>query len=138
MSQKKKVRKLVLKVVLCCLALPLAISIFTSKASLQNTNAANAVRISNVNGSPKKTPPRSFSNRPANERITSANIADNSYLPTPTPLPPANSTIRGRVFYADTGRPVKRSLVMLVEADGGGGGGGVGDSWSGVTDNDGN
>ncbi len=135
MSQKKKVRKLVLKVVLCCLALPSVISIFTSKASLQNTNAANAVRISNVNGSPKKTPPRSSSNRPANERITSANVTTlDDYLPTPTP--PANSTIRGRVFYADTGRPVKRSLVMLIEADGGGGG--AGNSWSGVTDNDGN
>ena len=40
----------------------------------------------------------------------------------PTPEPP-KSTIRGRVIYADTGRPVRRVGLMLLSAkklDGGG------------------
>jgi hypothetical protein len=34
----------------------------------------------------------------------------------PTPEPP-KTTVRGRVFYADTGRPVKRVSLMLVSED---------------------
>jgi hypothetical protein len=34
---------------------------------------------------------------------------------------PANSTVRGRVYYEDTGRPVKRSSVMLISQEPGGG-----------------
>lgn len=41
----------------------------------------------------------------------------------PTPEPP-KSTIRGRVIYADTGRPVRRAGLMLLPAKGLGGGGG--------------
>lgn len=38
----------------------------------------------------------------------------------PTPQPPAKSTVRGRVFYEDTGRAVKRASVLLGSKDGGG------------------
>ncbi len=47
--------------------------------------------------------------------------------------PPANSTIRGRVYYEDTGRPVKRASVMLMSKDMQGG-----REYSGLTDNNGN
>jgi 5-hydroxyisourate hydrolase-like protein (transthyretin family) len=50
----------------------------------------------------------------------------------PTPLPPAKTTIRGRVFYADTGRPVRRATLMLLR-DGPGGG----REFTGLTDNEG-
>lgn len=45
---------------------------------------------------------------------------------TATPVPvieqelPANSTVRGRVFYEDTGRAVKRASIMLVSKGSGG------------------
>ncbi|MCA1622894.1 MAG: carboxypeptidase regulatory-like domain-containing protein [Acidobacteria bacterium] len=39
----------------------------------------------------------------------------------PTPEPP-KSTIRGRVIYADTGRPVRRAGLMLMSAKGSSGG----------------
>nr|MBA2621092.1 carboxypeptidase regulatory-like domain-containing protein [Acidobacteriota bacterium] len=45
--------------------------------------------------------------------------------------PPANTTVRGRVFYADTGRAVRRAVVMLLPAEKGGGGGGR--EFSGIT-----
>jgi hypothetical protein len=129
MARKKNVRLLAFKGVLCLLALPAVVSIFTSKASLQNTNSANTVR--NVNRLPSRTPRRP-SNRPANARAETANI-EPAYLPDPTPTPAA-STVRGRVFYAETGRPVKRSIVMLMSDDGSG----PGNSSSGVTDGEGN
>ena len=37
------------------------------------------------------------------------------------PEPPAKSTVRGRVFYADTGRPVRRASIMLLPEGGGAG-----------------
>jgi 5-hydroxyisourate hydrolase-like protein (transthyretin family) len=48
----------------------------------------------------------------------------------PTPEPP-KSTVRGRVFYEDTGRAVKRASIMLM-------GKGGGREVSGLTDNNGN
>jgi len=51
----------------------------------------------------------------------------------PAPQPP-KSTIRGRVIYADTGRPVRRAGLMLLPAKGlGGGGGGGGRENAGLT-----
>lgn len=44
---------------------------------------------------------------------------------------PANSTIRGRVFFQDTGRPVRRGSVMLMGAGGGR------REITGITDNEG-
>ncbi|HEV7643424.1 MAG TPA: carboxypeptidase regulatory-like domain-containing protein [Pyrinomonadaceae bacterium] len=49
------------------------------------------------------------------------------------PIPPANSTMRGRVYYEDTGRPVKRASIMFVSSDSGGAG-----EKSGLTDGEGN
>lgn len=48
------------------------------------------------------------------------------------PPRPANSTIRGRVYYEDTGRPVKRTSILLVSKEPGGG-----RELSGLTDNEG-
>lgn len=44
----------------------------------------------------------------------------------------AKTTLRGRVFYEDTGRVVRRTSVMLMPVEGGG------RELSGITDNDGN
>ncbi len=49
------------------------------------------------------------------------------------PEPPANSIMRGRVYYEDTGRPVKRASIMFVRSDVGNPG-----EMSGLTDGDGN
>src|ERR1044072_4432082 len=49
------------------------------------------------------------------------------------PEPPANSTMRGRVYYEDTGRPVRRASIMFLRSDSGGPG-----EISGLTDGDGN
>jgi len=40
----------------------------------------------------------------------------------PTPEEPPKSTVRGRVFYGDTGRAVRRAGLMLISATGAGGG----------------
>jgi len=52
----------------------------------------------------------------------------------PTPEPP-KTTVRGRVFYADTGKPVKRASLMFIPEDVSGG---PSQSPSGLTDGDGN
>src|ERR1700755_609789 len=52
-------------------------------------------------------------------------------LPTPAPQ---LSVIKGCVYYEDTGRPVKRTNVMLINAPGSEGGGEL----SGMTDGEGN
>ena len=44
---------------------------------------------------------------------------------------PANSTVRGRVFYENTGRPVRRASIMLMSKDAGR------SEFSGLTDNNG-
>lgn len=53
---------------------------------------------------------------------------------TRVPEPPAKSTVRGRVFYGDTGRAVRRASVMLIPEDVSGGP--VRDA-GGLTDSDG-
>ena len=69
-------------------------------------------------------------------RTVSSNVAvvvNNSVMTgnyRPTPEPP-KSTVRGRVFYEDTGRAVKRTSIMLM-------GKGGGREMSGLTDNNGN
>jgi uncharacterized GH25 family protein len=47
-------------------------------------------------------------------------------------VPPANSTLRGRVYYEDTGRPVKRASLMLLDVGRNGPG-----EFSALTDGDG-
>ena len=67
-----------------------------------------------------------------------ANVAATEIDAPPPPMvrpkePPANSTLHARVFYEDTGRPIRRTSVMLVSAGRGGG-----RESSGVTDEKGN
>lgn len=50
-----------------------------------------------------------------------------------TPDPTPTSTVRGRVFYAETSRPVRRASIMLMSANMRGGPG----EGSGLTDNEG-
>lgn len=52
----------------------------------------------------------------------------------PTPEPP-RTTVRGRVYYADTGKAVKRASLMLISEDANGG---PGNSPSALSDSDGN
>ncbi len=61
-------------------------------------------------------------------RTSSVNAMSGNYRPTPEP---PKSTVRGRVFYEDTGRAVKRASIMLM-------GKGGGREVSGLTDNNGN
>jgi hypothetical protein len=136
MAQKNNVRKLILRGVLCSLALPVIVSVLTSKASLQNTNTANTIKAANANTAPRRTPPRNTTNRPVNAAVRPSNVnSDDYYRPESTPTPPAKSTVRGRVFYADTGRAVKRTTIMLLKEDGSGG---PDSSSSGLTDGEGN
>jgi hypothetical protein len=68
-------------------------------------------------------------NRPRPSKpVSDAGLASN----VPLPPPPATSIIRGRVYYEDTGRAVKRTLIMFI-ADGSGPG-----EMTGLTDGDGN
>ncbi len=76
-----------------------------------------------------------FAPQPAS--MQNANVAVNTgrrmsnMMIAPTPEPP-KSAVRGRVFYEDTGRVVKRASIMLMGKDG------RGREISGLTDNDGN
>ncbi|MDQ2746773.1 MAG: carboxypeptidase-like regulatory domain-containing protein, partial [Acidobacteriota bacterium] len=56
-------------------------------------------------------------------------MMNGNFHPTPTPL---KATVRGRVFYEDTGRPVRRTSITLMGKSGGG------RDWTGLTDNNGN
>ena len=73
----------------------------------------------------------------ANKTITNAGVTANKIarmanaMAMPTPEPP-KSTVRGRVFYEDTGRNVKRASIMLMGKDM------RGREISALTDNDGN
>lgn len=64
-------------------------------------------------GEPMSAPPPV----PANVAVVVNSNAIGNYRPTPEP---PKSTVRGRVFYEDTGRPVKRASVMLMGKEGGG------------------
>lgn len=106
--------KLISRAALCLAALPLIFTLIASPASVQ-TNTANATVVVNANYSnARRSPTPVVSTRAAN-RAVRANAAAIAYQPTPTP--PAESTVRGRVFYADTGRPVKRASVMLMSEE---------------------
>jgi len=64
----------------------------------------------------------------SNTRIMTNSMMNGNYQPTPEP---PKSIVRGRVFYEDTGRAVKRTSIMLM-------GKGGGRELSGLTDNNGN
>ncbi|HEY0429854.1 MAG TPA: carboxypeptidase-like regulatory domain-containing protein [Pyrinomonadaceae bacterium] len=136
MVPENNIRGFVVRVLLCAFGLSLGFSILTSKAYLQT----NSTKLANANAAPRITPPtprlttRISANTSAN-RITRVANSSLEMMPAPTPTPPANSTIRGRVFYADTGRAVKRASIMLMSEDGEGG---PSSAPSALTDNDGN
>ena len=67
-------------------------------------------------------------NRPRPSKpVSDAGLASNI----PPPPPPAASTVRGRVYYEDTGRAVKRTSIMFVTEGGPG-------EMTALTDGDGN
>lgn len=68
----------------------------------------------------------------ASNKMVSNTMMMGNYRPTPEP---PKSTVRGRVFYADTGRPVKRASLMFIPEDVSGG---PSQSPSALTDGDGN
>ncbi|MDQ3800956.1 MAG: carboxypeptidase-like regulatory domain-containing protein, partial [Acidobacteriota bacterium] len=69
----------------------------------------------------------------APQPVTPGDDTSPNAVATPTP---AASNVRGRVFYADTGRPVKRAPIMLMGEKGFSGG--PRSMRSALTDNDGN
>lgn len=90
-----------LKTLACFAGLLLGSFLLTFKASMQNAPRPVAVNNSVIGG---------------------------NYQPTPEP---PSSTVRGRVYYEDTGRAVKRSSIMLITKDS------RGREMSGLTDNNG-
>lgn len=127
-------RLLSLKFFLCLSGLLFGFFVLTETAFLQNTP-------------PKPQPtaaraptPRPKKKSPANKTAETVN-APQSVTPSddtsPDAVPtPAASKVRGRVFYADTGRPVKRAPIMLMGEKGLSGG--PRNMPSALTDNDGN
>lgn len=64
--------------------------------------------------------------------VVNSNMMIGNYQPTPEP---PKTIVRGRVFYADSGRAVKRASIMLMPGDASGG---PGQSPSVLTDGNGN
>jgi hypothetical protein len=99
-----------------------------TKVVKPKTVAANTA----VNAVPSQTPKKKV------VKATSVPKDEVDYNePPPVDMPdkkPANSTIRGRVYYEDTGRPVKRSTILLMPKDMKGGGSEI----SALTDGNGN
>jgi Carboxypeptidase regulatory-like domain len=83
-----------------------------SNANVSATPAPRAMNAAANAPKPRKSP------KPRNANVA-VNAVNSDYIP-PPPEPPANSTVRGRVYYSDTGRPVKRASVMLFRKEGGG------------------
>jgi hypothetical protein len=133
MLSENNIRNLGIKALLCLLGLSLGFTIFASKARLQEqTSLPKANAALNVKA-PTPRPKVKTANTSANTaRVT--DVIDNPVMPVRTPTPPANSTVRGRIFYADTGRAVKRAPIMLIRENTGDGPGEA----TGLTDNEGN
>lgn len=68
----------------------------------------------------------------ASNKMMNSNMIMANYQPTPEP---PKTIVRGRVFYADSGRAVKRASIMLMPGDASGG---PGQSPSVLTDGNGN
>jgi Carboxypeptidase regulatory-like domain len=101
-----------------------------SSANAQNTNTAVVQpKPANANAAATPTPRKS----PKPVRTPLPNDADYGEPPEVKALEPANTTIRGRVYYEDTGRAVKRASIMLMPKTMGGG-----PEFSGITDSNGN
>jgi hypothetical protein len=135
-------RLFILKIFLCLSGLLIGVSVLTETAFLQNAPPRPVREPTTFNAATPKPKRRNSGNTVTNATTRTTNANTNygitnemiEALPTPTPLP-ANSIIRGRVFYADTGRAVKRSSIMLIQEKGFGG---PGNAPSSLTDNDGN
>ena len=128
-QQKNNLSGFFLRVVLCFLGLVLGFSVFSQEVSLQNSSAPKPTPRPTVRTSSNTNVVGNAIPMGANGNVTyryngnvtynyNSNVMSN-YIP--IPLPPANSTVRGRVFYEDTGRPVKRSSIMLMSEKGEGG-----------------
>lgn len=100
----------IIKVSACFLGLLIGSFIFAPNVSMQN-------------GTGKAS---------ANKAVVISNKMMANYRPTPEP---PRTIVRGRVFYADTGKPVKRASLMFIPEDLAGG---RGMSPSGLTDGEGN
>jgi hypothetical protein len=133
MLPENDVRGFVVRILVCSLGLTLGFSILTSKASLQSqTTAANTKPTPLKPPTPRPTRRNSNSNTSANTAASLSALANTMAMTTPTP--PANSTVRGRVFYADTGRAIKRAPIMLMDENTENG---PGSSPSAITDSEG-
>lgn len=97
----------IIKVLFCISGLFLGGLMFLPTASMQNSNKMSS-----------------------NRAMVNSNYRMMSNMP-PTPEPP-KATVRGRVFYEDTGRVVKRASIMLVTKDS------RGRELTGLTDGSGN
>ena len=93
----------------------LAIISLVSPAIAQNSNTAynrpRPVRSSNSNAA---NPPARSSSGNTNVPPRSTGEVDDAADDIPLAAPPANSIIRGRVYYEDTGRAVKRASLMFI------------------------
>lgn len=114
------------------------LALIISSANAQNTNTAVVKPMrttANANvaptPTPRKTPKPKRTPLPVETRSADSGEANNSVEV--KELEPANTTIRGRVYYEDTGRSVKRASIMLMPKGLGGG-----REFSGITDADGN
>jgi hypothetical protein len=133
MLPEKNMRGFVVRLLLCSLGLTLGFSILTTNASLQSqTTIANTKPTPLKPPTPRPTRRTSNTNASAN-RVTSS-YGETNVMAMPTPTPPANSIVRGRVFYADTGRAIKRAPIMLMDENTENG---PGSSPSAITDSEG-
>lgn len=136
MLHQNNMRLLFLKIFLCFSGLVFGFSVLTETAFLQNTPPQPQSTVKVV-ATPRPKKKASTNNAEIVMETREVTVTGNgaiSDVPTPTPAP-ANSTVRGKVFYADTGRTVKRAPIMLMREKGLGG---PGNSPTGLTDNDGN
>ncbi|HEX8250454.1 MAG TPA: hypothetical protein VF599_19925 [Pyrinomonadaceae bacterium] len=136
MSHQNNTRLLFLKIFLCFSGLVFGFSLLTETAFLQNTPPPPPPQPTppsqrTATPRPKKKSPANKSPEISSEAVEIMTVP-NVAVPTPAP---ANSTVRGKVFYADTGRAVKRAPIMLMREKGLGG---PGNMPTGLTDNDGN
>lgn len=83
----------------------LLLILICSTSIIYGQNANTAVNAANA--------AMEYANRAAN-----TNSKNTKPFPTPTPVP-NNTTIRGRVFYEDDGKPLKRGAVVFFKKDSG-------------------
>lgn len=116
-------RLFILKFFLCLAGLLFGFAALTETAFVQNAPPKPAPTKARRSATPRPKKSVTTGNTVQGEtedeevRTVSGSIANVA----PSPTPPANSTLRGRIFYADTGRAVKRAALMLISGRGFGG-----------------